>query len=286
MVAHAIARCGTADQRQRWLPEVASGRRLAAFCLTEAEAGSDPAGIATSAAQEGADYVLDGEKKWTTGAQTAGLFLVIAKSTGAPVAFLVDAAASGVSVRPTARLLGTRASMLGDVRFDRCAVPAADRIGPPGFGLSHVAATALDMGRYGVAWGCVGLIQACVDASRRHAQERRQFGRPLLEHQLVRRMISDMTTDLRAARLLALHAGQLKDAGDPEAPLETVAAKYFASRAARRAAADTVQIHGAAGCLDASEAARLYRDAKIMEIIEGSNEINQIGIAGWSDADE
>jgi alkylation response protein AidB-like acyl-CoA dehydrogenase len=161
-------------------------------------------------------------------------------------------------------------------------VPAENLVGRAGFGLSHVAASALDYGRYSVAWGCVGLLRACLEASVRHAHERRQFGSLLKDHQLIRRMLTDMMTDARAARLLCLRAGNLKDAGDPSASVETLVAKYFAARAAMRAAGDAVQIHGAVGCSAESPVSRYFRDAKVMEIIEGSNEIQQLTIADYA----
>lgn len=284
MVAHTVMRWGTRAQQEGLLPELAAGRRLAAFCLSEPSVGSDARRVYLRASLRGSQYVLDGEKSWATAGQLADTFLVIAECDARPVALLVPRDAPGLAVRPRRDLLGARAAMLADLVFDGCLVAAEGLVGRAGFGVSHVAAAALDFGRYCVAWGCTGLLEACLDASLGHARERRQFDRPLIEHQLIRRMISRMTADARAARLLALRAGALRDEGAPEALLETVIAKYFAARAAARAARDAVQIHGAGGCLDDSLVARCYRDAKVMEIIEGSNEMGELGIAVWSGA--
>jgi alkylation response protein AidB-like acyl-CoA dehydrogenase len=142
-----------------------------------------------------------------------------------------------------------------------------------------VMGAALDIGRYSVAWGCVGIGQACLSASEAYSRAREQFGRPLAEHQLIARMLTDMMTDVRAARLLCLQAGISKDGGDPATVLDTLVAKYHASRMALRAASDAVQIHGANGCRDTYPVARYFRDAKVMGIIEGSNEIQQTLIA-------
>jgi alkylation response protein AidB-like acyl-CoA dehydrogenase len=286
MVAHAVMRWGTSRQREVWGHDFAAGRRLAAFCLSEPAVGSDARRVDLHAERTGAQYVLTGEKSWITAGQIADAFLVIAQCESSPVAFLVSRDSPGVTVNPLRNLLGTRASMLADLTLDRVVVAADQLVGRAGFGISHVAAAALDVGRYCVAWGCAGLLEACLDASIRHARERRQFGEPLIEHQLIRRMLSEMTADARATRLLVLRAGALKDEGAPEAVLETVIAKYFAARAAARAARRAVQIHGARGCLDDSLVARCYRDAKIMEIIEGSNEMGELGIAGWSLSDD
>ena len=168
--------------------------------------------------------------------------------------------------------------MLAELRFDGCRVPKENLLGRVGFGVSHVCAAALEQGRYSVAWGSVGIGQACVDASRAYASERRQFGVPLADHQLIRRLLTDMIVNVRAARLLCLRAGWLRDAGDPGAFMETMAAKYFASTIAVRAANDAVQIHGANGISDDFPVGRYLRDSRVIEIIEGSTQIQQITI--------
>ena len=158
-------------------------------------------------------------------------------------------------------------------------MPAEATLGRPGTGLAWVVATALDHGRFTVGWGAVGIAQACLEASVRHARDRRQFGAPLLEHQLIRRLISEMATSTRAARQLCLHAARLREAGDLDSVAETSVAKHFAAKAAMQAAHDAVQIHGALGCSDERPVERYFRDAKVMEIIEGSNEMHQLHIA-------
>jgi alkylation response protein AidB-like acyl-CoA dehydrogenase len=178
-------------------------------------------------------------------------------------------------------MLGVRASMLAELHFDGCRIPADRLVGRVGFGVSHVGFSALDLGRYSVAWGCVGIAQACLDASMCYTRRRTQFGAYLKEHQLIRRMITDMITNVKAARLLCFQAGHLRDAGDPRAVIETLIAKYFASTAATRAADDTVQIHGGNGCSSDYPVQRYFRDAKIMEIIEGSTQIQQLTIAKY-----
>ena len=278
MVAHAIQRWGSRGQKERYLPHLARGEILGALALSEPNAGSDAKGIETTAAEAGECWVLDGRKKWTTFGQIAGLFLVFAKVGSQPAAFLVERETPGVTVRPLKGLLGTRASMLAEIELKGCRVPKENLVGRVGFGISHVAAAALEQGRYSVAWGSVGIAQACLDASRSYAAERRQFDAPLADHQLIRRMLTDMIVDVRAARLLCLRAGWLRDSGDPGAFMETMAAKYFASRVAFRAANDAVQIHGANGCCDDYPVARYLRDAKVMEIIEGSTQIQQMTI--------
>lgn len=281
MVAQCILRWGTPQQRQFWLPRLANGQAIAAFALSEPGVGSDAGQVEASATLDGDFYVLNGQKKWITFGQVADLFLVFAQCEGKPCAFLLPRDSPGLSVRPIAGLLGVRASMLAALQLETCRVPRENLVGRVGFGFSHVAASGLDYGRYSVAWGCVGIIRACLEACLQYSGERKQFGKLLRDHQLIRRMITEMMTSLRAARLLCLHAGYLKENGSPDAIVETLIAKYFASRAAMRAATDAVQIHGALGCSEESSVSRYFRDAKIMEIIEGSNEIQQLTISDY-----
>ncbi|MGH9348309.1 MAG: acyl-CoA dehydrogenase family protein [Vicinamibacterales bacterium] len=279
MVCEVLQRWGSAEQRARWLPRLARGDALAAFALTEAEAGSDVKAIRTTAVKDGQGYALTGEKCWITGGQIADVFLVFARDDGKDAAYLLDRAASGLTVKPQRAGLGLRAAMLASMTLADCLVPPDDRVGPPGFGLDAIAATALDLGRFTVAWGCLGLAEACLEASLRHADSRTQFGRPLREHQLVGAMLSEMVVGVRAVSLVCLHAAKLRDSRDEAALLETCAAKHLAARTCARIAADAVQVHGAAGCAAGHEAERWYRDAKVMEIIEGSTQLQQTLIA-------
>ncbi|MFL6237622.1 MAG: acyl-CoA dehydrogenase family protein [Thermoanaerobaculia bacterium] len=282
MVAHAIRRWGSPGQRERYLPALARGDAgmglLGALAISEPNAGSDAKSVETLARDDGDAWVLDGRKKWTTFGQIAGLFLVLAQVGDKSTAFLVERETPGVTVRPLTGITGTRASMLAEIFFEGCRVPKENLIGRPGFGLSAVISAALDHGRYSVAWGAVGLAQACLDASRAYAAERRQFGVPIAEHQLIRRMLTDMIAGVRAARLLCLRAGWLRDTGDPGASGEIWVAKYYASTLAARAAADAVQIHGANGCSEEYPVERYLRDSRVLEIIEGSTQIQQITI--------
>ncbi|HTQ78418.1 MAG TPA: acyl-CoA dehydrogenase family protein [Thermoanaerobaculia bacterium] len=276
MVAHAIERWGSEAQRDRWLPLLGRGEVLGALALSEPGAGSDASGVATEARSEGDFFVLSGTKKWISFGQIAHLFLLIARAEGKPTAFLVERDSPGFSARPIHGLLGTRASMLAELSLEDCRVPRANLIGRIGFGVSHVAGAALELGRYSVAWGSVGIGQACLDASSSYATSRQQFGKPLSDHQLIRAMLSDMIVNVRAARLLCCRAGYLKERGDPGAFMEIMAAKYYASTVATRAALDAVQIHGANGISSDYPVGRYLRDSRVMEIIEGSTQIQQI----------
>ena len=274
MVSHALWRWGSRAQQAQWLPRLARGESIGAFALSESDVGSDASAVTTEATLDGDSYIVQGHKQWITYGQVAGVFLVVVRSAGGPLALLVERDTPGLTVTPRHGITGTRASMLATLQFDRCRVPVQARVGGPGFGIG-IALSALEIGRLSVAAGCVGIIQACLDASVRYAAERRQFGVAIGEHQLVQRMIADMATDVRAARLLCERAAVLHDARDPRAPHEIFIAKYFASTAASRAAASAMQIHGANGCTEQHPVNRYVRDARVMEIVEGTTQVLQ-----------
>lgn len=282
MVCEVVSRWGSKRQRERWLARLARGESIAAFALSEPNVGSDAASVETSATASGDYYKLSGHKKWISYGQIADLFLVFAQCDGSVAAFLVERETPELSITPISGISGTRASMLAELHLNNCPVPKENLVSRAGLGLAVVASTALTLGRYSVACGCVGIAQACLEACVRYTSERRQFGSPLKEHQLIKQMMTDMLVGVRAARLLCHQAGYLKDAGEPNASMEISMAKYFASTVAVKAAGDAVQIHGANGCLDGSPVQRYLRDAKIMEIIEGSTQIQQINIAPYA----
>jgi len=279
MASHAVLRFGSRAQKERWLPRFAAGEAIGAFALSEPNVGSDASAVETVATQEGDGWVLNGRKKWTTYGQIADVHLLFARTAeGKPIAFLVERGSPGLTVEPLRGITGTRASMLAELRMDGCRVPADTRLGGAGFGLGIAVAT-LEVGRYSVACGTTGIIRACLDASLGYAAERVQYGVPIGEHQLVQRMLAGMTAGYRAAHWLCMRAGWLRDQGDPAAPHETFVAKYLASTTATRAALDAVQIHGANGCSEDHPVERYLRDSRVMEIIEGSTQIQEITIA-------
>ena len=278
MAAHAVQRFGTKEAKERFLPAMARGEILGALALSEPNAGSDAAGVETTAVQEGDGWILTGRKKWTTFGQIAGLYLVFAKVDGKPTAFLLERDTPGLTVTPLRGITGTRASQLAELAIDGCRVPASHQVGKVGLGISFVGNYTLEQGRYSMAWRAVGLLQACLDACREYTATRVQYGKPLAEHQLIQALLTDMIVNVRAARLLCLRSGWLRETRDPAAAAETMAAKYFASVAATKAANDAVQIHGANGCTEEFPVGRYLRDAKVLEIIEGSTQIQQINI--------
>lgn len=280
MTTLALLRWGSEEVKKELVPPLARGELLGALGMSEPNVGSDAASVETEARRDGDGWVLTGRKKWITYGQIADLFLVFAQAEGKPTAFAVEGDRPGLTREPMAGVSGTAASLTAEIVLDGVRVPAHHLVGRIGFGISAVGTTALDLGRYSVAWGSVGIAQACVDACLDYCQDRRQFGKPLARHQLVQRLLTGMITHTRAARLLCYRAGYLREQGDPGALGETMVAKYFASRTAVRAANDAVQLHGANGIGSDYPVGRYLRDAKVMEIIEGSTQILEIAIAG------
>jgi alkylation response protein AidB-like acyl-CoA dehydrogenase len=283
MVGEIIARFGTEAQRARHLPRLASGAHLAgAFALSEPQAGSDAAAMRTRAVRRGEGWVLDGEKQWITSGDVAGVLVVWAKTDPAAgskgvTAFLVEGGTPGLVIGRHEKKMGIRASSTVALAFDGCEVPDSARLGELGAGY-RIALAALDGGRIGIAAQATGTIRAALEASVRYAKERQTFGVPIAEHQAIRFMLADLATEHDAARLLALRAAALKEAGLPFTR-EASMAKLFASEAAQRAVSHAVQIHGGYGYTDAFPVERYFRDARVQTIYEGTSEIQRLVIA-------
>jgi alkylation response protein AidB-like acyl-CoA dehydrogenase len=283
MVAETIARFGTEAQRRRYVPPLASGEWPAgAFGLSEPQAGSDAAAMRTRAVRRGDRWILDGEKQWITSGDVAGVIVVWAKTdpdagVRGVTAFLVERGTPGLAVGRHEDKMGIRASSTVSLALDGCEIPDAQRLGEVGEGF-RLALAALDGGRVGIAAQATGTIRAALDASRRYAQERRTFGKPIAEHQAIAFMLADMATDHEAARLMTLRAAALKEAGAPFTR-EAAMAKLLASEAAQRAVSRAVQIHGGYGYTSEFPVEKLFRDARVQTIYEGASEIQRLVIA-------
>lgn len=282
MVAYSVSRWGNPTGRTELLRALASGKSIGAFALSEANVGSDAANPETAAQKIRGGYRLDGEKCWITFAQRADIILVLASLDGLPTAFIVRRENPGLTVEPINGMMGARGAMLARLCLDDCRVEETDMLGRPGFGFTMVASSALDLGRYSIAWGCAGLLRACLEATMDYTSVRRQFGTEISNHQLVAQKITQMITAQRNADLLCRHAASLREGKHHNAAQETMIAKYYASTAAMTAASDAVQLHGANGISGDFPVSRLFRDAKIMEIIEGSTQILETTIAGFA----
>ncbi len=283
MVAAAVLRWGTAEQRDDWLPRLAGGELTAGFAATERAAGSALGSVETrieaSGRSDRQELVVSGHKRWITYGAVADVFLVLGKYEGRPAAVLVDADRAGVEREPVNGQLGMRAARIAHLSFDGVRVPRRQLIAPPGLGLSHVIGTALDHGRFTVAWGCVGMAEACVEDAATHAAVRRQGDTPLGDHQLVRSLLARAAVDAAGARELARRAAEARASGPGHGVPETLMAKYAAASAAATASRDAVQVLGSAGCAPDSRAGRHFRDAKVMEIIEGAQQVSELHIA-------
>ncbi|UFZ04094.1 acyl-CoA dehydrogenase family protein [Bradyrhizobium ontarionense] len=275
MVAQTILKWGSSSQRQRWLPALASGERVAAIAFTEPQAGSDLNGIQTRIEQHGASLRLSGTKIWITCGAIADLILVFGRIDDQPAAVLLEAGSPGLGVKPLRDMLGFRAAHLAQIEIKDCEVPAENLVGRPGSALHYLAPYALDFGRVSIAWACVGMLRACLEACSEHAMTRRATGQLLLEKGMIQTLLTDMGVDFDAAWLMAMRASCARDAGEVEATDAIMAAKYHASRAAVKHSANAVQIMGALGCDERGKVARHFRDARTMEIIEGSSQIIQ-----------
>jgi acyl-CoA dehydrogenase len=275
---------GTPEQKDRWLPRLASGELIASFALTEPESGSDAASIRTRARRDGDRYVIDGTKRFITNAPEAGVFTLMARTdpaqTGAAgiTAFIVDAKTPGISLGKIDRKMGQKGAHTCDVIFDGVRVPAANVIGGVEGRGFKTAMKVLDKGRIHIAAVCVGVAECLLRDTLRYAMERRQFGQPIAEFQLVQAMLADSRTELYAARTMVLDAARRRDAGE-DVSTEAACCKYYASEMVGRVADRAVQIHGGAGYVADNGIERYYRDVRLFRIYEGTSQIQQIVIA-------
>ncbi len=274
---------GSEAQKREWLPKIASGEIITSFCLTEAEAGSDSASVRTKARRDGDHYVLDGAKRYITNADKASLFTVMARTDpdqpGAKgvSAFLVPADSPGLSIGKPERKMGQQGAHVCDVNFDGVRVPAANRLGDEGDGFK-LAMRVLDRGRLHISAVCTGLAERLLDDTVGYAEGRKQFGEPISSFQLVQAMIADSKTEILASRALVMETARKRDRGE-NTTLEAASAKLFASEMVGRVADRAVQVFGGAGYIADYGIERLYRDARLFRIYEGSSQIQQLVIA-------
>lgn len=282
VVVYPINLFGTAEQKDRFLTPLVSGEKIGAFCLTEPNAGSDATSIESTAKREGEDYILNANKIFVTNGGVADISIIFASVDPKDVkksisAIIVERGTPGFEVGLLENNCGMRANPVTSILLTDCRVPKTNLLGEEGMGL-RIALSSLDNGRIGIAAQAVGIAQAAFDVSLKYAKERIQFRVPLIRHQAIQMMLADMATMVEAARLLTLQAAHLKDKGE-ELSLSSAMAKLFSGRIASRVASMGVQIHGGYGYSKDYPIERYFRDARVTEIYEGTNEIQQMVIA-------
>lgn len=282
LVELTILKWGTREQKEKYLPRLATGELLGCFGAVEPNVGSDASAVETTALLDRNEWVLNGSKTWITNASMADIAIILArtdksKGRGKLTTFLIETKTPGFTAREIEGKMGIRAANTAEVSLDHCRVPKENTVGEVGHGLK-VALSAIDNARFTMGAGCVGIAQACIDASVKYAQQRQQFKRPIGQFQLIQEMIADMITETEAARYLVYRVGYLRDKGLPYSR-ETAIAKYYASKVAMQAADRAIQIHGGYGYSDEFPVERYYRDARVAPLFAGTNEIQKLIIA-------
>jgi butyryl-CoA dehydrogenase len=277
--AYPILLYGSEDQKKKYLPEIASGRKLAAFGLTESTAGSDAGGIMTTAELQGNEYILNGTKQWITNAGEADIYSVIAitdrsKGPRGASAFIVEKGDPGFGFGKKERKMGIRASATGELIFNQCRIPKDRLIAREGMGFIVVMKT-FDMSRPGVGAQAVGLAQGALDEAVQFARSRIQFGKPIITFQAVQHMLADMATLTEAARALVYSAARFVDSGAKDLSKAAAMAKVFASDVAMKVTTDAVQVFGGTGYMREYPVEKMMRDAKILQIYEGTNQVQR-----------
>lgn len=277
-----LLRWGTEEQKQQWLPSLATGKIISCFCLTEPQAGSEANNLRTKAVEEGDYWIINGSKQFVSNAKRAGLAIVFAVTDPdlgkkGLSAFLVPTDTPGFEVERMEHKMGLKASDTCAVSLINCRIPKENMLGPRGKGLA-LALSGLEGGRLGIAAQALGIARAAFEAALVYSRDRVQFGKPIAEHQSIANMLADMHTQINAARLMVLHAAKLRTAGLP-CLSEASQAKLFASEMAERVCSMAIQVHGGYGYLEDYAVERHYRDARITQIYEGTSEVQRMLIA-------
>lgn len=282
LVCWGIEKYGTEEQKQKYLPELASGKKIGAFCLSEPEAGSDATSQKTEAIDMGDHYLLNGTKNWITNGNSASVYIVIAQTDRAKGhkginALIVERDSPGFVVGKKEDKMGIRGSDTHSLMFTDVKVSKANRIGDDGFGFKFAMET-LNGGRIGIAAQALGIASGAYELALKYSKERKAFGKPIHEHQAIAFKLADMATKIEAARLLCLKAAAMKDAHEDFSTLSAMA-KLYASQVANEVSSEAVQVHGGYGYVKEYHVERLMRDAKITQIYEGTSEIQKVVIS-------
>ena len=283
LCAYPIIQFGNDAQKKEYLPVMAKGEKLGAFGLTESNAGSDPAAMETTAKLEGDHYILNGSKRFITNGGEAGIYIVFASTDKSKAhkgisTFIVEKDFPGFSVGKHEDLLGLRATSNCELLFDDCRVPKENLVGEEGQGFK-IALKTIDTSRIDIGAQAVGISQAALDAAVKYAKERKTFGKPICEYEMIQSKLAEMATRIDASRLLVFRAADIKDGGAPRYTKEAAMAKYAAAETCMYCTREAIQVYGGYGYTKDYPVERYYRDAKCMEIYEGTSEIQKIVIA-------
>ncbi|WP_054739357.1 acyl-CoA dehydrogenase family protein [Cellulosilyticum ruminicola] len=281
LVGETILKLGSSEQKERYLYDIAQGKKIGCFALSEPETGTDATAVKTTYREEEDAYVINGSKKWISFGALADIFLVIAANEKTVTAFIVEKSMQGIKVEPMKGMLAGRAAQMAHITFDEVKVPKENVLGRIGAGFNFVANTALFYGRYSIAWAGLALSERALEEMVTYSRKREQFGKKIGEFQLVREMIADAVTKVHAARSLCIHVGQLRNENHRDQVMETNVAKYYTSKIANQVTADAVQVFGGNGCWNEYAPERLFREAKVLEIIEGTSQVQQMMIANY-----
>lgn len=279
LVGGALLKWASESQRKKWLSKMAKGEIITAFALTEPDIGTDAKNIKTNYKKVDDHYVLNGKKKWITYGHYADMFLTFASDNGVITAFMVDRNFSGVKTTPMKGLVASKAAYIAEIEFDNVVIPKDNVIGKEGNGFAFIANTSLDHGRYSIAWAGIAVAQAACEYMISYSRKRSQFNKKIFDFQLIKGIIADSITEIHAARALCLKAGKMRESNDNDAVIETTIAKYYASKVAMKVTTNAMQVFGGNGCIDTFPVERLFREAKILEIIEGTSQVLQEVIA-------
>lgn len=281
LVGETLLKWGTEAQKEKYLYDMGTGEKIAAFALSEPDVGTDASHIKTNYTKVKGGYVVTGKKKWISFGDIADIFLVVASNEGKVSAFIAERQFGNIKTKRIRGLLGSRAAYIAEVEFDHVFIPQDNILAKEGLGFSYIANTALDAGRYSIAWAGVGLAQAALEEMVNYARSRKQFGQKIYKFQLIKGMIGDAVSDVAAARALCIRAGEMRSENNDDAIAETLKAKHFSSKVAMSVAKDALQVHGGNGCCSEYPIERLFREAKILEIIEGTTQIQQELLANY-----
>lgn len=282
LVGETIFRWGSDEQKKDYLFNMSSGNKIGAFALSEPKIGSDAKNVETKYEKKNDAYIINGKKKWTSFGGIADFFLVIATNEKNVSTFLVDRNSDGIKVEEMQGLLAGNGVHISQIEFNNVVVPSSKLLGGEGNGLNYIVSTALDHGRYSIAWGGIAIAQAALEAMVTYARRREQFGEKIYKHDAIQQMIGESTAKLHSARALCEKVAVMRSENHPDSIMETNVAKYITSKVAVEIANIAVQVHGGNGCWNQFPVEKLFREARILEIIEGTSQVQEKLIASFA----